>query len=514
MSAIEDEISTADTEDALLKGSRNSSETISEGTSKRPWCYVIGGGVLLVWGLATLIWTPFEILMAERLRMTPGFPPYEWWKNPPDEVIIRAYLYNVTNSEEFLNNPNVKINMAEIGPIVFMEKLTHTNVTFNENGTMTYVATRKAIFLPELNSIDLNATIVVPNWALLGIASYLSEQSFFVKLGFNLLTRSVKPQQFVKLTIDQFLWNFTDPMLDAAYKIAPFLVPIKNLGILSRIYTNFTNTVTVYIGTKYGDENFFLIDKYDGSKDLPNYGASCGGGVVNSSEGVAYPQYITKNTTLKYWRKTFCKMAVLHHRKDVSKYGVNAFRFDLIDSIFNRTEPSEADCFRGQPDLPDGLSDISKCHFGFPLATSFPHFLHGDSIIRSYVSGMKPNRTKHSSYLIVEPTTGVPLESAARSQSNLVVRKLTGFNELVTPFSDTVIPMFWLEYNQMGLPWYIIGLVYFQVNVLPIFQRFFTAFLLTGSVILFCFYIKHKRKQRLLDNKVLVFEKELFMKKP
>jgi hypothetical protein len=32
---------------------------------------------------------------------------------------------------------------------------------------MTYVATRKAIFLPELNTIDLNATIVVPNWALL-----------------------------------------------------------------------------------------------------------------------------------------------------------------------------------------------------------------------------------------------------------------------------------------------------------------------------------------------------------
>jgi scavenger receptor class B protein 1 len=124
-------------------------------------------------------------------------------------------------------------------------------VTFNENGTMTYVATRKAIFLPELNTIDLNATIVVPNWALLvrppypdrtivqlsfqGIASYLSDQSFFVKLGFNLLTRSVKPQQFRTLTIDQFLWNYTDPMLEAAYKIAPFLVPIKNLGILSRV---------------------------------------------------------------------------------------------------------------------------------------------------------------------------------------------------------------------------------------------------------------------------------------
>lgn len=36
--------------------------------------------------------------------------------------------------------------------------------------------------------------------------------------------------------------------------------------------------------------------------------------------------------------------------------------------------------------------------------------------------------------------------SRARSQSNLVVKKLTGFNEVVTPFTETIIPMFWLEY--------------------------------------------------------------------
>lgn len=38
------------------------------------------------------------------------------------------------------------------------------------------------------------------------------------------------------------------------------------------------------------------------------------------------------------------------------------------------------------------------------------------------------------------------MESRARSQSNLVVRKLTGFNEQVEKFSDTIVPMFWAEY--------------------------------------------------------------------
>jgi scavenger receptor class B protein 1 len=72
--------------------------------------------------------------------------------------------------------------------------------------------------------------------------------------------------------------------------------------------------VTVYIGTKHGDKKFFMIDRYDGTDQLPNYGEMCGTGVVGSSEGVAYQQYITKNTTIKYWRKTFCKMATLHYK--------------------------------------------------------------------------------------------------------------------------------------------------------------------------------------------------------
>jgi hypothetical protein len=88
-------------------------------TVAAPLCYIITSVIFLVWGLATLVWTPFHVFMIERLRMTPGFPPYEWWKNPPDEVLIRAYVFNVTNVEEFLNNTDTKLNMEEIGPIVF-----------------------------------------------------------------------------------------------------------------------------------------------------------------------------------------------------------------------------------------------------------------------------------------------------------------------------------------------------------------------------------------------------------
>lgn len=47
------------------------------------------------------------------------------------------------------------------------EKLLHTDVSFNPNGTMTYTAHRTAIFLPELNHLSLNASVVLPNLAVL-----------------------------------------------------------------------------------------------------------------------------------------------------------------------------------------------------------------------------------------------------------------------------------------------------------------------------------------------------------
>lgn len=38
------------------------------------------------------------------------------------------------------------------------------------------------------------------------------------------------------------------------------------------------------------------------------------------------------------------------------------------------------------------------------------------------------------------------MESRARSQCNLIVKSLAGFSGDLNKFSNTIIPMFWLEY--------------------------------------------------------------------
>lgn len=42
--------------------------------------------------------------------------------------------------------------------------------------------------------------------------------------------------------------------------------------------------------------------------------------------------------------------------------------------------------------------------------------------------------------------TGIPLHGIARSQSNLVMNNMKGFNDKIKRFSDVTIPLAWFEY--------------------------------------------------------------------
>lgn len=51
--------------------------------------------------------------------MVSGLPAFEWWIEIPDQVILKVYIFNVTNSVEFLNGVDKKIKLTEIGPIIY-----------------------------------------------------------------------------------------------------------------------------------------------------------------------------------------------------------------------------------------------------------------------------------------------------------------------------------------------------------------------------------------------------------
>ena len=312
---------------------------------------------------------------------------------------------------------------------------------------MSYVATRTAIFLPEMNTLDLDATLVVPNLAVLGMASYLHDAPFLTKMAFNMLLRSLGSRPFWSISVRDYMWNATDPLVNVGKSLVPGLVPTDNLGALAIIYSDFVDDVAVFIGAD-NERKFFTMDRFRGNRRLGWWPGEHCDSVENATEGVSYHQGVRRDDELRYFRKTLCRVTPLYFARDERRFALDAMRFELPPSVYDRvgSGASDEDCYtlEGADPLPSGLTDVSPCYFDFPVVASHPHFYGAGAELRDSIGGMAPDYHKHGSYVLLEPNTGIPMEAKARSQSNLLVRR-SGVT-MADRFAGLTIPLFWAEY--------------------------------------------------------------------
>ena len=124
------------------------------------------------------------------------------------------------------------------------------------------------------------------------------------------------------------------------------------------------------IGVRHGNENFFKINTWNYRPNVPRFfpeNGDCNASFEGGSEGALYPQMITKQTKLFYWRKTLCRSVPLYFDSEVQMGKLKGYKFVLRDDVYDRLENRTLDCYKGsdkENDLPDGLSDLSKCFFG------------------------------------------------------------------------------------------------------------------------------------------------------
>lgn len=183
--------------------------------------------------------------------MTTFFPSYIWWKTPDPEILLNVYIFNITNSAEFISGADKKLKLQEIGPITFQEVLEHSDIEFHVNSTMSYTVTRRLVFKESANVKGiLNQTVTVPNMASLSGCTYVAE-SFFLRSSFNALLIFYQTQPVVTTTIYNYFYNLSDPVLEFTKTIVPFLVPTTDTGILQNVRSQnlffcLTMAVTIY----------------------------------------------------------------------------------------------------------------------------------------------------------------------------------------------------------------------------------------------------------------------------
>uniref|UniRef100_A0A182QYU6 Scavenger receptor class B n=1 Tax=Anopheles farauti TaxID=69004 RepID=A0A182QYU6_9DIPT len=419
--------------------------------------------VCFTMGLFFHIYKPTQLILDDRLTMRQFMPYYRWWKDTADVLVTcRIFIFNVTNSERWLEGLDDQLRMEEVVPIVYREFLEHDSVTFHEhNSTMSYVTKRRLVFLPDRNVPGiLNKTIIVPNISLLGVAARMQNDNYFMKRGLNLIYSMSGDTVFSRMTIYDYLWNTRTPFLNQARKVVPIMVPSDNVGVLKTMYEDNEDHVNVRHGKRYGNEQFFMMNSYEYEPTVPGFrlaNGDCFASIQNSSEGATYPQNLDERSVLIYWRKTLCRAVPLYFDKRVRRGPLTGYKYVLPDDSYDRLPNSTADCYKGQYGLlEDGMTDTSKCSHDVPIVATSPHFYARNFSTAHKITGMKPNRELQHSYAIVDPSFGIPLDQCARTQTNLAMPQLTGYSADIRRFSEMIIPMFWIEYHQKELPTYIV----------------------------------------------------------
>ena len=67
----------------------------------------------------------------QKVTFTPGSEVYKMWESPEVELYLKVYLFNVTNSEEFMSGQDKKLRFQQTGPYVY--RYTHQPKSFSEN---------------------------------------------------------------------------------------------------------------------------------------------------------------------------------------------------------------------------------------------------------------------------------------------------------------------------------------------------------------------------------------------
>lgn len=136
----------------------------------------------------------------------------------------------------------------------------------------------------------------------------------------------------------------------------------------AQMYKENHDRYNVRIGPKYVDNQFFNLASINGATTVPRFDlerGDCDATIENATEGAQYNSLLTHESVLWYWRKALCRQVPLYFTEEVQRGALLAYKYDLRPNAYDRLNDSTKDCYKGFfGQLPNGLTDVSKCYYG------------------------------------------------------------------------------------------------------------------------------------------------------
>ncbi|CAG9787505.1 unnamed protein product [Diatraea saccharalis] len=357
------------------------------------------GLCLILFGLLVIVINPITVVKNHRTKLSNGSEIYHLLEvRDSPGIKIAVYLFNVTNTHEFLSGQDTKLKVEET------------------------------------------------------MASMITTYPYFTRLAFSLLLTHLNTKAIVNQTAEEFLWGYDEPLIKLGNTVLPGWISFNTLGLLDRLYDK---NVEYQIEVKTNSDERFKIKSMNSVPGLkaweyeePNRRSNCNT-FTDVYEGIGYPIDFPRGAPVKIFRNVLCRFLPLEYQGvKTYEHGVQGHSYRIREDAYSYNNDTECLCSGGI--CIDGVSDLSPCFYKLPLAISNAHFLYADPSLYSRVEGIKPDEKKHGSEFVIEPKLGMALETKFSVQVNIVVKHID-FNTETGRFSDMVVPVCHFKMMQLEL---------------------------------------------------------------
>ncbi|RZB40688.1 CD36 domain containing protein [Asbolus verrucosus] len=393
----------------------------------------------------TFIWPILlRYILQSKLVLTPNSETHDPWKKTPFSVPLDFYLFNWTNPEDIYNK-NVKPKFQQVGPYRYWEVYEKSNVTWNNNGTVTFRHRKFWHFNYTEPNGDLQARINTINPVILSAAHTVRSWNYWVRKGFSVTLSGIASGINITQTIDEMLFKgFSDPLLDMTSSI-PFLAgrlpPYDKFGFFYKRNGSVNNDGVFNMGTGI-NSTFGKLYNWNYWAQTPYYEGKCG--KIHGSAGDFFPRS-PDNSVISLFLPSLCRSVTLKLVGQGEVENITGYTYALeARTLDNGTIYPENKCYCNGECLPSGVLNISSCSYDAPFFISLPHFHNADPYYTSLVDGLKPENEKHDFYITLEPNTNIVLEADAKLQINMLLQPIPGIS-IFEKVPKAFFPLMWSQ---------------------------------------------------------------------
>ncbi|XP_034495542.1 scavenger receptor class B member 1 isoform X2 [Ailuropoda melanoleuca] len=374
------------------------------------------------------------------VRIDPSSLSFNMWKEIPVPFYLSVYFFDIVNPDAILLGE--KPQVQERGPYVYREFRHKSNITFNDNDTVSFLEYRSFQFQPDKSHGLESDYIVMPNILVLAAAMMMENKPMSLKLIMTLAFSTLGERAFMNRTVGEIMWGYEDPLIHLINKYLPNMFPFKGkFGLFAELNNSDSGLFTVFTGVK-DFSRIHLVDKWNGlSKVSFWHSDQCN--MINGTSGQMWAPFMTPETSLEFYSPEACRSMNLIYKESGTFEGIPTYRFVAPSTLFANGSvypPNEGFC----PCRESGIQNVSTCRFNAPLFLSHPHFYNADPVLAEAVLGLHPNQEEHSLFLDIHPVTGIPMNCSVKLQLSLYIKAIRGIGQ-TGKIQPVVLPLVWFE---------------------------------------------------------------------